>query len=271
MWEVLLNPLGSKVVLGSLRCFDMPWHLCFFQLLINILMVKVSLNSISHKQGYHNMWATCMYMFVILRKSYGFGNDTRVSKCWQKFNFCMNYLWIVHHWIRRPRHVLWLAQWLKFLKNRLMEWDTEDSKCFHAVQYVGKAGPLVWCRYIVVWSDNTLKWDGCILNAKPNSTDSEKNEDWRNGCLTVPRVPHLCLGKGVRGRKRAVYLLRCVPVLGNCATTILKTGCWASWTTCTRGWCFSQISGAPPPYYNFFLNSKCKSCLEKWVSASWQY
>lgn len=153
----------------------------------------------------------------------------------------------------RPRTVLWHAQWLKFLKNRLMEWDTEDSKWFHAVQYAGKAGPLVWCRYTVVWSDNTLKWDGSMLIAKPNSTDSEKNEDWRNGCLTAPRFPHPCLGKGVRGRKRAVYLLRCVPVLGNCATTILKTGCCASWTTWTRGWCFSQISGAPPPCYIYFL------------------
>lgn len=105
----------------------------------------------------------------------------------------------------------------------------------------------VWRRYAVVWSDNTLKWDGSMLIAKPNSTDSEKNEDWRNGCLTAPRVLHLCLGKGVRGRKRAVYLLRCVPMLGNCATTILKTGCWASWTTWTREWCFSKISGAPPP------------------------
>jgi len=26
----MLNPLGSNVILGSLRCFDMPWHLCFF-------------------------------------------------------------------------------------------------------------------------------------------------------------------------------------------------------------------------------------------------
>jgi len=31
--------LGSEVFWGSLRCFDMPWHLCFFQLLINILKV----------------------------------------------------------------------------------------------------------------------------------------------------------------------------------------------------------------------------------------
>ncbi len=29
-----LNPLGSEVILGPLRCFDMPWHLCLFQLLI---------------------------------------------------------------------------------------------------------------------------------------------------------------------------------------------------------------------------------------------
>jgi len=42
------NPLGSKVFLGSLGCFDMhcPWHLCFFQLLINILMTQVKLHSI---------------------------------------------------------------------------------------------------------------------------------------------------------------------------------------------------------------------------------
>jgi len=33
----LFNPLGSKVFLGSLRCCDMLSHLCFFQLLINIL------------------------------------------------------------------------------------------------------------------------------------------------------------------------------------------------------------------------------------------
>jgi len=28
---VLINPLGSKVFLGCLRCSDMPWHLCFFK------------------------------------------------------------------------------------------------------------------------------------------------------------------------------------------------------------------------------------------------
>ncbi len=31
-----LNPLGSEVILGPLRCFDMPWYLCLFQLLIYI-------------------------------------------------------------------------------------------------------------------------------------------------------------------------------------------------------------------------------------------
>jgi len=28
--SALFNPLRSKVYLGSLRCSDMPWHLCFF-------------------------------------------------------------------------------------------------------------------------------------------------------------------------------------------------------------------------------------------------
>ncbi len=29
-----VNPLGSEVILGPLRCFDMPRYLCLFQLLI---------------------------------------------------------------------------------------------------------------------------------------------------------------------------------------------------------------------------------------------
>jgi len=41
-----VNPLGTKVYLGSLRCSDMPWHLYFFQLLTNILMAQVKLHSI---------------------------------------------------------------------------------------------------------------------------------------------------------------------------------------------------------------------------------
>jgi len=35
------NPLGSKVYF-----LKMPWHLCFFQLLINILMAQVKLHYI---------------------------------------------------------------------------------------------------------------------------------------------------------------------------------------------------------------------------------
>jgi len=31
-------------------------------------MAQVKLHYIKHKQGYHNMWATCMYMFVFLRE-----------------------------------------------------------------------------------------------------------------------------------------------------------------------------------------------------------
>jgi len=64
----MLNPLGSEADLGSWSSFDMPWHLCFFQLLINILMTKVSLHCIQQKLGYNNMWATSMYMFVFLRE-----------------------------------------------------------------------------------------------------------------------------------------------------------------------------------------------------------
>ncbi len=33
IYNKLFNPLGSKVILGPLRCFDMPWYLCLFQLL----------------------------------------------------------------------------------------------------------------------------------------------------------------------------------------------------------------------------------------------
>ncbi len=33
-WHAHFNPLGSEVILGPLRCFDMPWYLCLFQLLI---------------------------------------------------------------------------------------------------------------------------------------------------------------------------------------------------------------------------------------------
>jgi len=42
--KMVLNPLGSKVFWGSLKCFDM--HICvfFFQLLINI-MAQVKLHS----------------------------------------------------------------------------------------------------------------------------------------------------------------------------------------------------------------------------------
>jgi len=44
----IINPMGSKVFWGFLTCFDMPWHLCFFQLLMNILtlMSQVKLHSI---------------------------------------------------------------------------------------------------------------------------------------------------------------------------------------------------------------------------------
>ncbi len=32
-YRLIVNPLQSKVILGPLRCFDMPWYLCLFQLL----------------------------------------------------------------------------------------------------------------------------------------------------------------------------------------------------------------------------------------------
>jgi len=44
--RTVLNPLGIKVYLWSLRCSTMPWHLCFFQLLINILKAQVKLHYI---------------------------------------------------------------------------------------------------------------------------------------------------------------------------------------------------------------------------------
>ncbi len=32
--NTIINPLGTEVILGPLRCFDMSWYLCLFQLLI---------------------------------------------------------------------------------------------------------------------------------------------------------------------------------------------------------------------------------------------
>jgi len=95
-----------RLTLWGPRCIWGPWDVlicpdicAFFQLLINILMAQVNLHYIKHKQGYHNMWATCMYMFVFLReyclcvvienpKNESFWN--KATKHWSKHwgNFC---------------------------------------------------------------------------------------------------------------------------------------------------------------------------------------
>ncbi len=43
--------------------FDMPWHLCFFQFLKNILTATVWLHSIQHKLG-NNTTLSNMYVHV---------------------------------------------------------------------------------------------------------------------------------------------------------------------------------------------------------------
>ncbi len=75
-----INPLGSEVILGPLRCFDMPWYLCLFQLLITYYWPTCICFCIQHKLCYNNMWPRWMYMFAFFRKKI----LCMVSKFWGK-------------------------------------------------------------------------------------------------------------------------------------------------------------------------------------------
>ncbi len=75
-----INPLGSEVILGPLRCFDMPWYLCLFQLLITYYWPTCICFCIQHKLCYNNMWPRWMYMFAFFRKKI----LCMVSKFWEK-------------------------------------------------------------------------------------------------------------------------------------------------------------------------------------------
>ncbi len=82
-WEnskICFNPLGSEVILGPLRCFDMPWYLCLFQLLITYYWPTCGCFCIQHKLCYNNMWPRWMYMFAFFRKKI----LCVVSKFWEK-------------------------------------------------------------------------------------------------------------------------------------------------------------------------------------------
>ncbi len=63
-----VNPLGSEVILGPLRCFDMPWYLCLFQLLITYYWPTCIFFCIQHKLCYNIMWPRWMYMFAFFSK-----------------------------------------------------------------------------------------------------------------------------------------------------------------------------------------------------------
>ncbi len=77
--------LGSEVILEPLRCFDMPWYLCLFQLLKTYYWPTCHFFCIQHKLCYNNMWPRWMYMFAFFRKK---NILCVVSKFWGK-----NYSW----------------------------------------------------------------------------------------------------------------------------------------------------------------------------------
>ncbi len=81
IYPAVINPLGSEVILGPLRCFNMPWYLCLFQLLITYYWPTCIFFCIQHKLCYNNMWPRWMYMFAFFRKKI----LCVVSKFWENF------------------------------------------------------------------------------------------------------------------------------------------------------------------------------------------
>lgn len=128
----------------------------------------------------------------------------------------------LHHKIRRPGHVFWHAQWLKFQRNRLSE---VESGLKGLTQFkVFQEGTVCWEGFWadILLSGQTMGWSEMDLIAKSNSADNEgmKNEEWRSGCFRAPIVLHVTWREGVWGRKHSVFTQVCSSAWQLCCNNI---------------------------------------------------
>lgn len=107
------------------------------------------------------------------------------SGCFEWCVLYLKYFWLIwnprklRHKIRRPGHVFWRAQWLKFLRNWLSEVELglEGLTWFKEVQYAGKGLEQIFCCLVRQWP--VARW--IYANRQSQQHWQRKNEEWRSG------------------------------------------------------------------------------------------